>query len=71
VSLPGVPSASADAPQLLHDLKQDGFKTVTIIDPGVKYEPEADYEVLRRGTQEGLFCTPNEWSAVSRLCLAR
>src|SRR4028118_306854 len=34
------PKRFADAPQLLHDLKQDGFKTVTIIDPGVKYEPE-------------------------------
>ena len=49
------PKRFADAPQLLHDLKQDGFKTVTIIDPGVKYEPEADYEVFDEGLKNDYF----------------
>jgi len=35
--------------QLVSDLARDGFKTVTIIDPGVKYEPEANYHVFDQG----------------------
>jgi alpha-glucosidase len=41
--------------QLLSDLKRDGFKTVTIIDPGVKYEPEADYKVFEQGLEKDYF----------------
>lgn len=41
--------------QLLSDLAQDGFKTVTIIDPGVKYEPEADYHVFDQGEKHDYF----------------
>lgn len=41
--------------QLLGDLAHDGFKTVTIIDPGVKYEPEADYHVFDQGIKNDYF----------------
>ncbi|WP_013320728.1 glycoside hydrolase family 31 protein [Gloeothece verrucosa] len=40
---------------LLGDLSQAGFKVVTIIDPGVKYEPEADYTVFDEGIQKDYF----------------
>jgi len=40
---------------LLNDLKQDGFKVVTIVDPGVKYEPEADYQVFDEGLKNDYF----------------
>ncbi len=45
----------ADPKELLHDLKQDGFQTVTIVDPGVKYEPEADYKVFDEGLENDYF----------------
>jgi len=41
--------------KLISDLAQDGFKTVTIIDPGVKYEPEADYSVFDQGVEHDYF----------------
>jgi alpha-glucosidase len=41
--------------QLVKDLAGDGFKTVTIIDPGVKYEPEADYHVFDQGIKYDFF----------------
>jgi alpha-glucosidase len=41
--------------KLISDLAQDGFKTVTIIDPGVKYEPEADYHVFDEGVEHDYF----------------
>jgi alpha-glucosidase len=41
--------------QLISDLARDGFKTVTIIDPGVKYEPEADYHVFEQGVEHDYF----------------
>jgi alpha-glucosidase len=41
--------------KLIADLKQAGFKTVTIIDPGVKYEPEADYTVFDQGMLNDYF----------------
>ncbi len=41
--------------QLVGDLAKDGFKTVTIIDPGVKYEPEADYHVFDSGIANDYF----------------
>ena len=37
------------------DLAEKGFKTVTIIDPGVKYEPESDYAVFDEGIQNDYF----------------
>jgi alpha-glucosidase len=41
--------------KLIGDLAKDGFKTVTIIDPGVKYEPEANYHVFDQGIQNDYF----------------
>jgi len=39
--------------QLLSDLQEDGFKTITIIDPGVKVEP--DYPVYQEGLENDHF----------------
>ncbi|QMS88302.1 DUF4968 domain-containing protein [Nostoc edaphicum CCNP1411] len=41
--------------KLISDLAKDGFKTVTIIDPGVKYEPEANYDVFDQGIEKDYF----------------
>lgn len=41
--------------QLIDTLKQDGFHVVTIVDPGVKYEPEADYQVFDQGLEHDYF----------------
>lgn len=41
--------------RLIQDLANNGFKTVTIIDPGVKYEPEADYTVFDEGISKDYF----------------
>lgn len=49
------PKRFADPKQLLDDLKQQGFKAVTIVDPGVKYEPEADYQVFDEGLKHDYF----------------
>jgi alpha-glucosidase len=49
------PKRFGDAPQLLRELIQDGFQVVTIIDPGVKYEPEADYSVFDEGLKNNYF----------------
>lgn len=49
------PKRFPDPVKLLQDLKAAGFKIVTIIDPGVKYEPEADYQVFDRGAENDYF----------------
>ncbi|MDZ8054784.1 MAG: glycoside hydrolase family 31 protein [Aulosira sp. ZfuVER01] len=49
------PKRFPDPAKLVSDLAQDGFKTVTIIDPGVKYEPEANYHVFDRGIDNDYF----------------
>jgi alpha-glucosidase len=41
--------------KLIGDLAKNGFKTVTIIDPGVKYEPEGDYSVFDEGLKNDYF----------------
>ncbi|MBR8837456.1 MAG: glycoside hydrolase family 31 protein [Stigonema ocellatum SAG 48.90 = DSM 106950] len=41
--------------EFIHDLKQDGFKVVPISEPGVKYDPEADYEVFDEGLKNDYF----------------
>ncbi|AFZ32328.1 Alpha-glucosidase [Gloeocapsa sp. PCC 7428] len=41
--------------KLIQELAEAGFKTVTIIDPGVKYEPEADYHVFDQGVAGDYF----------------
>jgi alpha-glucosidase len=39
---------------LLQDLKDQGFRTVVIIDPGIKIDPE--YEVFRQGLAKEYYC---------------
>jgi alpha-glucosidase len=41
--------------KLLRELAEDGFKPVVIIDPGVKYEPEANYHVFDQGIDQDYF----------------
>jgi alpha-glucosidase len=40
---------------LIQYLSENGFKTVTIIDPGVKYEPEANYTIFDQGLKQNYF----------------
>ncbi|MEH2390626.1 MAG: TIM-barrel domain-containing protein [Nostoc sp.] len=49
------PQRFPNAAKLISDLAQDGFKTVTIIDPGVKYEPEGNYHVFDQGIENDYF----------------
>lgn len=36
----------ANPTRLLNDLRDNGFRVVTIVDPGIKYDPEASYQAL-------------------------
>jgi len=47
------PTRFPDPPGLIADMNSAGFKAVTIIDPGVKIDPE--YEVYRDGVARGMF----------------
>ncbi|GAX35200.1 glycoside hydrolase family 31 protein [Nodularia sp. NIES-3585] len=49
------PKRFSNPEKLISDLAEDGFKTVTIIDPGVKYEPEANYHVFDQGIEKDYF----------------
>ncbi len=49
------PKRFAHPKELIHDLNQDGFKVVPIVDPGVKYEPEADYHIFDEGIKKDYF----------------
>ncbi|MCK4259218.1 MAG: glycoside hydrolase family 31 protein [Halanaerobiales bacterium] len=40
--------------KMLADLKDQGFKVITIVDPGVK--KDADYSVYQEGMENGYFC---------------
>ncbi|WP_138431363.1 glycoside hydrolase family 31 protein [Fodinibius saliphilus] len=40
--------------KLIDDLKEDGFETIVMIDPGVKVDDE--YEVYRQGLEQDVFC---------------
>ncbi|MDP4686776.1 MAG: glycoside hydrolase family 31 protein [Salibacteraceae bacterium] len=40
--------------KMIADLDADGFKTVVIIDPGIKIDPE--YSVFKEGFEKGYFC---------------
>ena len=48
------PNRFPEPEKLLSDLKNQGFRVVTIVDPGVKVDP--DYPVYRDGTQIEAFC---------------
>ncbi len=43
-----------DFPNLVQNLKDAGIRTVTIIDPGVKKDP--DYDIYQEGVRQGVFC---------------
>ncbi|PSF35241.1 alpha-glucosidase [Aphanothece hegewaldii CCALA 016] len=49
------PKRFPHAEQLLSQLKTEGFKVVPIVDPGVKYEPEADYAPFDEGMKNDYF----------------
>jgi alpha-glucosidase len=40
--------------KLINNLNNDGFKTIVIIDPGVKKDP--DYEIYKEGIENDYFC---------------
>jgi alpha-glucosidase len=46
------PRRFPDPKKLLDDLAHEGIKVVTIIDPGVKFEPQADYPVYDEGVEK-------------------
>ncbi len=49
------PRRFPDPQKLLSDLAEDGVKVVTIVDPGVKFEPQADYAVYDQGLEKDYF----------------
>ena len=49
-----------DPAGLCQELEAEGFKVVTIIDPGVKYEPGGYYEVYNEGVEKGYFIRKND-----------
>ncbi len=49
------PRRFPDPEKLLSDLAEDGIKVVTIVDPGVKFEPQADYAVYDQGLEKDCF----------------
>ncbi len=49
------PTRFPDPTKLIGELQQNGFKTVTIVDPGVKYEPDGDYKIYHEGLQNDYF----------------
>jgi len=52
------PKLYPDAPELLKELKGKGFRTVTIVDPGVKLDP--GYAVYDSGLKDDVFCKTPE-----------
>ncbi len=49
------PRRFPDLPALARDMQAQGIHLVTILDPGVKADPQ--YSVYRSGLEEGVFCT--------------
>ena len=47
-----------DPGAMISTLKEQGFKVVPIIDPGIKVDPE--YHVFRQGLEKNLFCKRSE-----------
>ncbi|MGC9084414.1 MAG: TIM-barrel domain-containing protein, partial [Anaerolineae bacterium] len=48
------PRRFPDPKGLIADLHEQGFKVITIVDPGVKADP--NYRVFREGLERGMFC---------------
>ncbi|NOT48473.1 MAG: hypothetical protein HOP17_12080 [Acidobacteria bacterium] len=53
-----------DPPKMLADLKKDGFRTVLIIDPGVKVDP--NYHAYADGKQKGIFIKNPDGTELNR-----
>ncbi len=53
-----------DPPKMIGDLKKQGFRTVLIIDPGVKVDP--DYKVYADGRANGIFVKNPDGSEMNR-----
>ena len=53
------PKRFANPKEFIDNLKQDGFKIIPISEPGVKYEPEADYRVFDEGVENDYFIRKN------------
>ncbi|MHB2016235.1 MAG: glycoside hydrolase family 31 protein [Candidatus Xenobia bacterium] len=49
------PQRFPDPGGLVHDLLKLGVHVVTIVDPGVKYQPEGGYSVYQQGLQKNYF----------------
>lgn len=49
------PENFSEPKKMVDTLKENGFKTVAIIDPGIKVD--MDYEVCKEGFEKGYFCT--------------
>ncbi|MCY6490166.1 glycoside hydrolase family 31 protein [Leptolyngbya sp. GGD] len=58
------PKRFPDPAKLIQQLKQEGFKTVTIVDPGVKYEPDGDYLPYHEGLAKDCFVRNADGSLV-------
>jgi alpha-glucosidase len=53
-----------DPTKLIGDLKSDGFRTVLIVDPGIKVDP--NYEVYAEGKRRGIFVKGPDGSELNR-----
>lgn len=53
-----------DPPKMIGDLKKDGFRTVLIIDPGVKVDP--NYHAYADGRRKGVFVKNPDGSELNR-----
>ncbi|HEY9627384.1 MAG TPA: glycoside hydrolase family 31 protein [Coleofasciculaceae cyanobacterium] len=49
------PQQFPDPARLIGDLGQQGFRVVTIVDPGVKYDPDNHYPVVDEGLEQDYF----------------
>jgi alpha-glucosidase len=43
-----------DPTKLIHELREQGFETIVMIDPGVKVDP--NYSIYQHGLEKGFFC---------------
>jgi alpha-glucosidase len=57
------PKRFPDPPRLLADLAAEGFRVVTIVDPGVKVDPT--YDVYREGLARDAFCRRDDGAPFS------
>lgn len=62
------PQNFADPKALTGELKTLGFRTITILDPGIKYDPNAGYGAYDRGVAANAFIKDAQGVAVQRKC---